>query len=173
MKHSFTRIGIILTFVLLFFSATQTTSAATCMEECLNDGSTFPECNAACAHDDPDDAITPYEAPTNETFDLLNPLKIAGGDNIEVSVASDFADDLSTPGGIVTRVLTFIFPLAGLILFLMISWSGFEIITGAGDSAKVTAGKQRLTAAIIGFLILFASYWMVQIMEVVFGVVIF
>ncbi|NCN51330.1 MAG: SoxR reducing system RseC family protein, partial [Candidatus Pacebacteria bacterium] len=116
--------------------------------------------------DDPDDAINPVEAPTNETFDALNPLKVAGGETIDDEVASEFADQLSTPGGIVTRVLVFIFPLAGLILFLMISWGGFEILMGAGDSSKVTAGKQRLTAAIVGFLILFASYWMVQIMEV-------
>lgn len=123
--------------------------------------------------DDPNDAIKPVEAPTNETFDALNPLQIAGGDTIDDDTPSEFADDLSTPGGIVSRLLVFIFPLAGLILFLMISWGGFEIITGAGDSNKVTAGKQRATAAIVGFLILFASYWMVQIMEVVFGVVIF
>lgn len=118
-------------------------------------------------------AIRPVDAPTNETFDALNPLQIAGGETIDEDAASEFAEDLSTPGGIISRLLLFIFPIAGLILFLMISWGGFEIITGAGDSSKVTAGKQRATAAIVGFLILFASYWMVQIMEVVFGVVIF
>lgn len=123
--------------------------------------------------DDPDDAINPVEAPTNATFDLLNPLQIAGGDTIDDDTPSEFAEQLSTPGGIITRVLVFIFPLAGLILFLMITWGGFEVLTGSGDSSKVTAGKQRLTAAIVGFLILFASYWMVQIMETVFGVVIF
>lgn len=179
MKKMITAIGSALVIVSMFFSISQKASAQTCMETCLQSGKTAGECAGICGSyrppefDDPNDAINPVQAPTNETFDALNPFQIAGGDSIDDNAASEFADQLSSPGGIVTRVLVFIFPLAGLILFLMISWGGFEILTGAGDSGKVTAGKQRITAAIVGFLILFASYWMVQIMEVVFGVVIF
>ena len=55
----------------------------------------------------------------------------------------------------------------------MISWGGFEVLMGSGDSGKVQAGKQRVTAAIVGFLVLFSSYWLIQIVEAVFGVVIF
>lgn len=152
-------------------------------EYCPKDTTTVPDsscsesfqacCNSERNYNDPSDAINPMEAPTNETFDSLNPLQIAGGETIEDDAPSEFAEQLSTPGGIISRFLEFVFPIAGLILFSMISWGGFEIITGAGDSSKVTAGKQRVTAAVAGFLLLFASYWMVQIMEVVFGVVIF
>ncbi|MFZ1721052.1 MAG: hypothetical protein WAU07_00950, partial [Microgenomates group bacterium] len=102
----------------------------------------------------------------------LNPLEIGGGETIEENAASDFATDLSTPGGIVTRLLEFAFPLAGLILFLMIVWGGFEILTGAATKKSVDAGKQRITAALLGFLLLFATYWIGQLLEVVFGIVI-
>ncbi len=119
-----------------------------------------------------DGAINPVEPPTNETFDLFNPLKIAGGENLDEVVASEHAEQLSTPGGIVSRLLQFIFPLAGLMLFVMIVWGGFEIMSGAGDKNKIQAGKTRITSAIVGFLILFSSYWLTQVIEVVFGIVV-
>jgi len=103
----------------------------------------------------------PFQGPTVATFNALNPLLTEG---------SKQAVRLSTPGGIVSRFLVFAFPLAGLILFAMLSWAGFEILTGATNQKSLDAGKQRATAAIVGFLLLFASYWLMQIVEVVFGI---
>ncbi len=100
---------------------------------------------------------------TAETFDALNPLVISGSPN---------AAELSTPGGIVTRALNFLFPLAGLILFLLISWGGFEMLISSSDSKGIEAGKNRVTAAIVGFILLFCSYWLAQIVELVFGIII-
>jgi hypothetical protein len=96
---------------------------------------------------------------TGSDLDNVNPLKIGGGDM-----------SLTTPGGIFSKVLDFSFPIAGAILFVMILWGGFEIVLGATEKKSYDAGKQRITAAVVGFLILFVSYWLVQIMEVVFGV---
>src|SRR3989344_1463858 len=106
------------------------------------------------------------QGPTVAQFDALNPLKIGNKNN----TASPHAVRLSTPGGIVTRFLQFAFPIAGLILFAMLSWAGFEILTGAANQKSLDAGKQRATAAIVGYLLLFASYWLMQIVEVVFGI---
>lgn len=117
--------------------------------------------------------FSPYEAPSNSFFDMLNPLRHAGGENIFEDAPSAYADQLSTPGGIVSRVLTFAFPLAGLILFVMLVWGGFEILIQAPSKKGIDAGKQRVTAAIIGFILLFSSYWIWQIIEVIFGVIIF
>lgn len=118
-------------------------------------------------------AFSPYEAPSNEFFNMLNPLQHAGGDNIFEDEASEYADTLSTPGGIISRLLSFAFPLAGLILFVMLVWGGFEILIQAPSKKAIDAGRQRVTAAIIGFMLLFASYWIWQIVEVIFGIVIF
>ena len=117
--------------------------------------------------------FTPYEAPSNAFFDMLNPLQHAGGGDIFEDEASAYANQLSTPGGIVSRVLAFAFPLAGLILFVMLVWGGFEILIQAPSKKGIDAGKQRVSAAIIGFILLFSSYWIWQIVEVVFGIVIF
>jgi len=99
------------------------------------------------------------EGPTNETFDKLNPLN-----------RSAFKGQLSTPGNILTRGLNFAFPIGGVILFVMLVWSGFEILTKAADKNAITAGKQRATAAVVGFFLLFCSYWIMQIIEYIFGI---
>lgn len=107
--------------------------------------------------------LNPTSTLTAEDLDQLNPLVLYS--DIE-------DDDLTTPGGIITRVLRFAFPIAGLILFVMLVWSGFEILGGATEKKSIEAGKQRATAAVVGFGLLFMSYWFVQVLEVVFGVTI-
>jgi len=115
------------------------------------------------------DNLDPLKGPSSKTFDALNPLKIGGNQDMTKTEASAYAQELSTPGGIISRLIKFLFPLAGLVLFVMLVWGGLEIMLGA-VSKKVDAGKQRVTAAIVGFLLLFSSYWIWQILQVVFGV---
>jgi hypothetical protein len=98
-------------------------------------------------------------------FDNLNPFYLDGSDD-----ARTLGQKLITPGAILTRVLYFAFPAAGLILFAMIVWGGFEMLSGASNSKSKDAGRQRVTAAVIGFILLFSAYWIAQIMEAVFGV---
>lgn len=105
-----------------------------------------------------------FERLTNDQFDQFNPLKVAG---------TPTDHDLTTPGGIISRVLFFAFPIAGLILFVMIFWGGFDILSGAASKKSMDAGRQRITAAVIGFLLLFISFWLVRLIEMVFGVKIF
>lgn len=101
-----------------------------------------------------------FAPPDSGVFEELNPLKGGG-----------LAGTLNSPGAIVSRILLFAFPLAGLILFVMIVWGGFEMIMGA-TSKGMEAGRQRVTAAIVGFILLFSSYWIMQIIQYVFGMVI-
>lgn len=77
--------------------------------------------------------------------------------------------DLSTPGGVLTAAMPYLFSIAGLILFVMIVWGAFEIMTGATDPKSAENGKKRITAAVTGFLLLFLSYWIGQIIQYVFG----
>ncbi|NCN87751.1 MAG: hypothetical protein GW941_02555 [Candidatus Pacebacteria bacterium] len=103
---------------------------------------------------------------TKEDFNALNPLMPGDG-----KPGGDVS--LTTPGGFITKLLEFAFPLAGIILFVMLVWGGFEMLYGASTSKAMEAGKNRITAAIIGFFLLFSSYWIIQIVEVIFGVTIF
>lgn len=109
---------------------------------------------------DPNKLDSPYDGVTDKTFDLLNPLIIEN---------SAQAKTLSTPGGIISRVLEFAFPIAGLILFIMLVIGGFGMVAGATDKKAIDAGRQRITSAIVGFILLFASFWIIRLIEMIFG----
>lgn len=106
-------------------------------------------------------SIDIFAGPNSQDFSDLNPLE-----------DSAYVGDLSSPGGIISRVLLFAFPIAGLILFLMLVWAGFEILSKAPSGKSIDAGKQRATAAIVGFILLFCTYWIMQVVEYVFGIVV-
>ncbi len=100
------------------------------------------------------------EEVTKEVLDMFNPIK-----------DSTHPEKLETPGAIISFFLAdFAFYLAGLILFVMLVWGGFEMIAGATNKKSLDAGKQRVTAALIGFLILFSVYWLAKILESVFNI---
>lgn len=106
-----------------------------------------------------DVAINDVEV-TSETLEKLNPIKIGSG-----------SADLSTPGKIISRALKFfIFPIAGIILFIVLILGGFQMLAGANNSKSLEEGKQRITTAIIGFILLFAAYWIAQLLEIIFGI---
>lgn len=96
-------------------------------------------------------------------FDQVDPLKQDGSD-------PELAEQLSTPGGIISRLMSFAFPLAGMILFVMILIGGFQMLAGGGEQKSMEAGRQRVTFAVIGFLLLFSSYWIAQILETLLNI---
>ncbi len=107
--------------------------------------------------------LNPTQSLRISDFNALNPLSISNFGTAGVS------DQLNTPAGIINRILVFAFPLAGLILFVMLLWAGFEIVSGATNKKSLDAGRERATAALLGFLLLFVSYWLIQIIEIIFG----
>lgn len=86
------------------------------------------------------------------------------------STAQLDAEGLTTPRGIISRLIPYLFTFAGLILFAMILWGGFEMLTGATNTKAQQDGVHRITAAMLGFFILFCSYWLAQLVELVFGI---
>lgn len=75
-----------------------------------------------------------------------------------------------TIGAILNAMMPLIFGFAGFGLLLMIVSSGFTLLTSAGDAKKLESGKQRLTYAIVGFLVIFVAYWVVQLAGKIFGI---
>lgn len=114
------------------------------------------------------DPFTIFDGPTSDSFKKLNPLAAGGMFGVDARAAAEF----SSPGGIITRVLRFAFPIAGLILFVMLVWAGFEILSLASNGKSIQQGSQRATAAIVGFILLFASYFIMQIIEIIFSITI-
>jgi hypothetical protein len=99
---------------------------------------------------------------------LAQTLKIVGTDQTyEITGGLPVSTTISS---LVAKAFPFIFALAGVGLLLMIIAAGFTLMTSAGDSKKMEAGKNRLTFAIVGFLIIFTAFWVVQLLGTMFGV---
>jgi len=75
-------------------------------------------------------------------------------------------------GGLVFLILSNAIFIASIILLFMLVFAGFSIMMGAGqsDPQKVAKGKEVATAAIVGFIIIFTAYWIIQLIEMVTGV---
>ncbi len=71
------------------------------------------------------------------------------------------------PADLVNVVVRNIFVLGGLILFFMIIYSGFLFISG-GEKG-IEQASSVITTALIGFLIMFAAFWILRIISLVTG----
>lgn len=75
-----------------------------------------------------------------------------------------------TLGGIVSAVLPYLFAGAGLLLLFYLIWGGFSLMLSRGDPKAVESAKGRITNAIIGFVIIFVAYWLVQFLGQILGI---
>lgn len=73
-------------------------------------------------------------------------------------------------GEMISQLLPYILGFAGLALFVMLVLGGITLMTAAGDPAKSKDGYGKITASLIGFLIIFISYFVTQIIEVILGI---
>ena len=58
---------------------------------------------------------------------------------------------------VVNQLMPYIFGFAGLALFIMLIWGGITLMTAAGDPAKSKSGYGKISAGLIGFLIIFVD----------------
>lgn len=81
------------------------------------------------------------------------------------------AKTFDTYGSLVTVIVKNAFVLAGVVAFILIVFGGFSVIMGAGggDSKRMEQGKQTLTMAVVGLIIVIGSYSIIQILSVVTG----
>lgn len=76
----------------------------------------------------------------------------------------------TTPSTLINLILRNVYGLVGLILIALLIYGGFIIISsGSGDPKKTAQGQQLITQALIGFLIVIASYLIVKLIETLTG----
>jgi uncharacterized membrane protein YozB (DUF420 family) len=78
-------------------------------------------------------------------------------------------------GGFISALLPNVYVIASVLLFILLLAGGIMIIAsaGKGEQEGTKKGAQAITAAFVGFLIIFISYWIIQIIQVVTGIEIF
>ncbi|KUK79220.1 MAG: hypothetical protein XD95_0546 [Microgenomates bacterium 39_7] len=75
------------------------------------------------------------------------------------------ADTYGNFGVVVNLIVSNIFVLAGIVIFFLVIGAGFSYLQ---DSEKGKDDAKNLaTGAVIGFLVMFSAYWIVQIIKLV------
>lgn len=77
--------------------------------------------------------------------------------------------EYGSTSSLINNILPNVYIAGGLIIFIMIVMGGFTIISNAGNPDKIKDGSKTITSAIMGLLVLFASYWIIQIIQVITG----
>lgn len=82
------------------------------------------------------------------------------------------ADSYSTLSELYNPIIWNAYVAAGLISFLVLLGGGFLFIMGAGqaDGKKIAQSKQAITWGFVGFLVIFSSFWIIQIIKILTGV---
>lgn len=76
-------------------------------------------------------------------------------------------------GDIVSAIIPYVFAASGLIILVYFVIGGLEFLTSGGDPKKTESAKGKLTGAIVGFVIIFISFWLVQVIGRVLDIEIF
>jgi len=97
------------------------------------------------------------------------------GDTLFNSIKGTFnpsGNSLTGVGGIITLFLNIAFVLSGLILLFFFIMGGIGMIGSAGqsDPQKAEQAKKTITSAVIGFVIVFTSYWIVKLISSLLGI---
>lgn len=105
---------------------------------------------------------------------LLTPNQI----NAQAPSADDFSSwiDITLPsldlkdgdgnitiGSIISALLPYFYGLAGFLVLLYLVLGGYQVLTSQGDPKLMATGREKITWAIVGFIILFSAYWIVQL----------
>ncbi len=82
------------------------------------------------------------------------------------------AKNFSDIGSLVNVLLPNVMVIAGILIFIFVIGSGFMLIqsAGSGDAQATESAKKAFTASIIGFLLIFSAYWIVQIVKFITGI---
>lgn len=59
---------------------------------------------------------------------------------------------------------------AGIIAFFMLLWGGITYITAGGDKEATQNSVKRITAALIGLVLVFSIFAIIYVVETLFGI---
>jgi hypothetical protein len=78
----------------------------------------------------------------------------------------------TTLGDFISATLPNVYIIAGLILFFFLLFGGFMFMLKSSEENPegMLAGKKAITAAVAGFTLIFLSYWIMQIIQVITGI---
>jgi len=70
---------------------------------------------------------------------------------------------------IVSEIVKFLIPLAGIILLFVMIWGGYDFMMSRGNPEKLKSAQAKITTGIIGFVLLIFSYVITKLVATIFG----
>lgn len=101
------------------------------------------------------------------------PVMAAAGPDSQVDTFDDTKIPFTDIGGLMSNALGLLFFFAGLLAFVFIVIGGIQWITAGGDAKAASAARDRITAAVVGLLVVVAAFAITLILGQVFGIDIF
>jgi hypothetical protein len=75
-----------------------------------------------------------------------------------------------TAGGIVSALIRIVLIIAALVFFFILVIGGIRWIMSGGDKAGTEAARAQITNALVGLVIVFAAWAIIQMLEIFFGI---
>ncbi|KUK79632.1 MAG: hypothetical protein XD95_0235 [Microgenomates bacterium 39_7] len=75
----------------------------------------------------------------------------------------------SSIGSLFSSILNLVMLIAAILVFMYLILGGIEWITSGGDKAQTEKARNKITAAIVGLIILAASYALLQLLLSLLG----
>jgi hypothetical protein len=89
----------------------------------------------------------------------------------KLNATTNVADVFKSPADFFNKlILPNMYIFAGIIFLFLLIGGGVAIVMSSGDSKGTEKGMQTVKTAIAGLLIIFASYWIIQIVQLAIGV---
>jgi hypothetical protein len=89
------------------------------------------------------------------------------GNCLRLSDDTPVSEVYTNPAFLVNLLVRNIFIIGGVVLFIMIIIAGFKFVTKGKEGAQ--EAQQMLTYSVLGFIIMFSAYWIVQIIALLTG----
>jgi hypothetical protein len=91
-------------------------------------------------------------------------------DKIAIGIGERFNSPIGDTVGLadlVSLILGNAILVAAVIFFFLILFGGISVIVGAGqdDPERAAKGKKAVTTAVIGFIIIFVTYWIIVFIQ--------
>ncbi len=92
-------------------------------------------------------------------------------DTIDLGAKGTFANlgKITVPT-IVSAFVKFSLVIAAIVFFFILVIGGIQWIASGGDKAQTEAARNRITAALVGLVIVFAAWAIIALIKVFFGV---
>lgn len=82
----------------------------------------------------------------------------------------EFKGGAGNVGSIITSIIPYLFFIAGALLLINLIIGGLQMMLSRGDPKAMQSAQSKITASIIGFVIVLASYWLVQLVGNIFKI---